>query len=130
LYVGRDTERVTLKLAVATQELHTAVVRGQPRQNTGRGELEATQIAQARADAEGMRIDAEARAKAEAIRITTVAQAHRTDKGAHDATFPTLQDRRSIGPVALRFQKPDSRGVVCFVRAVTGLALPSAETTD
>src|SRR5258705_858052 len=39
-------------------------------------ELEATQIAQARADAEKMRIDAEARAKAEAIRITTVAQAN------------------------------------------------------
>jgi flotillin len=39
-------------------------------------ELEATQIAQARADAERMRIDAEARAKAEAIRITTVAQAN------------------------------------------------------
>src|SRR5256885_1218141 len=38
-------------------------------------ELEATQIAQARADAEKMRIDAEARARAEAIRITTVAQA-------------------------------------------------------
>jgi flotillin len=39
-------------------------------------ELEATQIAQARADAERMRIDAEARANAEAIRITTVAQAN------------------------------------------------------
>jgi flotillin len=39
-------------------------------------ELEATQIAQARADAEKIRIDAEARAKAEAIRITTVAQAN------------------------------------------------------
>jgi flotillin len=39
-------------------------------------ELEATQIAQARADAEKMRIDAEARARAEAIRITTVAQAN------------------------------------------------------
>ncbi len=39
-------------------------------------ELEATQIAQARADAEKMRIDAEARANAEAIRITTVAQAN------------------------------------------------------
>src|SRR5882762_4919593 len=39
-------------------------------------ELDATQIAQARADAEKMRIDAEARAKAEAIRITTVAQAN------------------------------------------------------
>jgi flotillin len=39
-------------------------------------ELEATQIAQARADAERLRIDAEARAKAEAIRITTVAQAN------------------------------------------------------
>jgi flotillin len=39
-------------------------------------ELEATQIAQARADDERMRIDAEARAKAEAIRITTVAQAN------------------------------------------------------
>jgi flotillin len=38
-------------------------------------ELEATQIAQARADAEKLRIDAEARARAEAIRITTVAQA-------------------------------------------------------
>jgi flotillin len=38
-------------------------------------ELEATQIAQARADAEKMRIEAEARARAEAIRITTVAQA-------------------------------------------------------
>jgi flotillin len=39
-------------------------------------ELEATQIAQARADAEKVRIDAEARARAEAIRITTVAQAN------------------------------------------------------
>ncbi|HMF87267.1 MAG TPA: hypothetical protein VK575_04260, partial [Gemmatimonadaceae bacterium] len=39
-------------------------------------ELEATQIAQARADAERLTIDAEARAKAEAIRITTVAQAN------------------------------------------------------
>src|SRR5437764_4197853 len=39
-------------------------------------ELEATQIAQARADAEKMRIEAEARARAEAIRITTVAQAN------------------------------------------------------
>src|SRR6202521_625258 len=39
-------------------------------------ELEATQIAQARADAERVRIDAEARARAEAIRITTVAQAN------------------------------------------------------
>src|SRR4030081_1253492 len=39
-------------------------------------ELEATQIAQARADAERLRIDAEARARAEAIRITTVAQAN------------------------------------------------------
>jgi flotillin len=39
-------------------------------------ELEATQIAQARADAERMRIDAEARANAEAIRITTVAKAN------------------------------------------------------
>jgi flotillin len=39
-------------------------------------ELEATQIAQAKADAEKMRIDAEARARAEAIRITTVAQAN------------------------------------------------------
>jgi flotillin len=39
-------------------------------------ELEATQIAQARADAERMRIDAEARANAEAIRITTVARAN------------------------------------------------------
>lgn len=38
-------------------------------------ELEATQIAQARADAERVRIDAEAQARAEAIRITTVAQA-------------------------------------------------------
>jgi flotillin len=38
-------------------------------------ELEATQIAQARADAEKLRIEAEARARAEAIRITTVAQA-------------------------------------------------------
>lgn len=38
-------------------------------------ELEATQIAQARADAERMRIEAEAQARAEAIRITTVAQA-------------------------------------------------------
>ena len=39
-------------------------------------ELEATQIAQARADAERLTIDAAARAKAEAIRITTVAQAN------------------------------------------------------
>jgi flotillin len=39
-------------------------------------ELEATQIAQARADAEKMRIEAEAKARAEAIRITTVAQAN------------------------------------------------------
>jgi flotillin len=39
-------------------------------------ELEATQIAQARADAEKMRIGAEASARAEAIRITTVAQAN------------------------------------------------------
>ena len=39
-------------------------------------ELEATQIAQARADAEKLRIEAEARARAEAIRITTVAQAN------------------------------------------------------
>jgi len=39
-------------------------------------ELEATQIAQARADAEKMRIGAEAQARAEAIRITTVAQAN------------------------------------------------------
>ncbi|HEY1953692.1 MAG TPA: hypothetical protein VGG76_12885 [Gemmatimonadaceae bacterium] len=39
-------------------------------------ELEATQIAQARADAEKVRIEAEARARAEAIRITTVAQAN------------------------------------------------------
>jgi len=39
-------------------------------------ELEATQIAQARADAEKMRNEAEARARAEAIRITTVAQAN------------------------------------------------------
>lgn len=38
-------------------------------------ELDATQIAQAKADAEKMRIEAEARARAEAIRITTVAQA-------------------------------------------------------
>lgn len=38
-------------------------------------ELEATQIAQARADAERVRIEAEAQARAEAIRITTVAQA-------------------------------------------------------
>src|SRR6202521_2285156 len=38
-------------------------------------ELEATQIAQARADAERVRIEAEARDRAEAIRITTVAQA-------------------------------------------------------
>jgi flotillin len=38
-------------------------------------ELEATQIAQARADAERVRIEAEAQAQAEAIRITTVAQA-------------------------------------------------------
>ncbi|HEX9249153.1 MAG TPA: hypothetical protein VF856_06615 [Gemmatimonadaceae bacterium] len=38
-------------------------------------ELEATQIAQARADAEKVRIGAEAQARAEAIRITTVAQA-------------------------------------------------------
>ena len=38
-------------------------------------ELEATQIAQARADAERVRIDAEAQARAEAIRITTVAEA-------------------------------------------------------
>jgi len=38
-------------------------------------ELEATQIAQAKADAEKLRIEAEARARAEAIRITTVAQA-------------------------------------------------------
>lgn len=38
-------------------------------------ELEATQIAQARADAERVRIEAEASARAEAIRITTVAQA-------------------------------------------------------
>src|SRR3954467_12567858 len=39
-------------------------------------ELEATQIAQARADAEKMRIQAGASARAEAIRITTVAQAN------------------------------------------------------
>ncbi|MFL5564099.1 MAG: hypothetical protein ACJ77J_03300, partial [Gemmatimonadaceae bacterium] len=39
-------------------------------------ELEATQIAQAKADAEKLRIEAEARARAEAIRITTVAQAN------------------------------------------------------
>lgn len=38
-------------------------------------ELEATQIAQARADAERVRIEAEAAARAEAIRITTVADA-------------------------------------------------------
>ncbi|HYJ80113.1 MAG TPA: hypothetical protein VEW03_10950, partial [Longimicrobiaceae bacterium] len=38
-------------------------------------ELEATQIAQARADAERVRIEAEASAQAEAIRITTVADA-------------------------------------------------------
>lgn len=38
-------------------------------------ELEATQIAQARADAERVRIEAEARADAEAIKIRTVAQA-------------------------------------------------------
>jgi len=38
-------------------------------------ELEATQIAQARADAERVRIEAEAAAHAEAIRITTVAEA-------------------------------------------------------
>ncbi|HEX8907285.1 MAG TPA: hypothetical protein VF771_20705 [Longimicrobiaceae bacterium] len=38
-------------------------------------ELEATQIAQAKADAEKVRIEAEASARAEAIRITTVAQA-------------------------------------------------------
>jgi flotillin len=38
-------------------------------------ELEATQIAQARADAEKVRIEAEAAARAEAIRITTVAEA-------------------------------------------------------
>lgn len=38
-------------------------------------ELEATQIAQARADAERVRIEAEAQARAEAIRITTVAEA-------------------------------------------------------
>ncbi len=38
-------------------------------------ELEATQIAQARADAERVRIEAEAGAQAEAIRITTVATA-------------------------------------------------------
>ena len=39
-------------------------------------ELEATQIAQARADAERVRIEAQANAEAEAIRITTVAQAN------------------------------------------------------
>jgi flotillin len=39
-------------------------------------ELEATQIAQARADAEKVRIGAEAQARAEAIRITVVAQAN------------------------------------------------------
>jgi flotillin len=38
-------------------------------------ELDATQLAQARADAERVRIEAEAGARAEAIRITTVAQA-------------------------------------------------------
>lgn len=38
-------------------------------------ELTATQIAQARADAERVRIDAEAQARAEALRITTVAEA-------------------------------------------------------
>jgi flotillin len=38
-------------------------------------ELKATQIAQARADSEGIRIAAEAQANAEAIRITTVAEA-------------------------------------------------------
>jgi flotillin len=38
-------------------------------------ELDATQIAQARADAERVRIEAQAAAEAEAIRITTVAQA-------------------------------------------------------
>jgi flotillin len=38
-------------------------------------ELDATQIAQARADAEKVKIDAIARAEAEAVRITTVAQA-------------------------------------------------------
>src|SRR3954462_12461199 len=40
-----------------------------------RAELEATQIAQAQADAERVRIAAEAAARAEAIRITTVAEA-------------------------------------------------------
>ncbi len=39
-------------------------------------ELRATQIAQASADAEKVRIDAEAQAKAEAIRITTIAEAN------------------------------------------------------
>lgn len=39
-------------------------------------ELEATQIAQAKADAERMRIEAQAKSQAEAIRITTVAQAN------------------------------------------------------
>ncbi len=39
-------------------------------------ELDATQIAQAKADAEKVRIDAAARAQAEAIRITTVAEAN------------------------------------------------------
>ena len=39
-------------------------------------ELEATQIAQARADAERVRIEAQANAEAEAIRITTVARAN------------------------------------------------------
>ncbi len=38
-------------------------------------ELEATQIAQARADAERLKIDVEVRAKAEALRITTIAEA-------------------------------------------------------
>lgn len=38
-------------------------------------ELDATQIAQAKADAEKVRIDVEAKAKAEGMRITTIAQA-------------------------------------------------------
>jgi flotillin len=38
-------------------------------------ELDATQIAQAKADAERVRIDTEAKARAEAMRITTIAEA-------------------------------------------------------
>src|SRR5256885_6850794 len=38
-------------------------------------ELDATQIAQAKADAEKVRIDVEAKAKAEGMRITTIAHA-------------------------------------------------------